>query len=101
MISKPKTKVRKRKNPKLNKCYPFLFWLPKNNEGLGTKKVLKDTWFVKIANFDYVFSNVKWMDDEELGNLVFVPDVDITLDTHIFYSEKEAMKFIQKWWKNN
>ena len=41
------------------------------------------------------------MDDEELGNLVFVPDVDITLDTHIFYSEKEAMKFIQKWWKNN
>lgn len=102
MISKTKKKVKtklKRKNPGLDGYYPFLFFLPKDNEHLGTKKVSKDTWIVDIARFDYGFLDVKWMDNKQLGDLVLTPEVDITAETHVFYSEKEAIKFIRNWWK--
>ncbi len=78
--------------------YPFLFYLPKNNNFIGTKDVERDTWIVKIANFDYTFYDSRWMDNEELGNLVLCPDVDITLEKYLFYSEKEALQFIKNWW---
>lgn len=92
-------KVAKRKNPGTDGYYPFLFFLPKDNDQLGTKKVSKDTWIVDIARFDYGFLDVRWMDNKQLGDLVLTPEVDITIKTHVFYSEKEAMEFIRNWWR--
>ena len=80
--------------------YPFLFYLPKKNDlgGVHSKSVERDTWIVKIAQFDYSPYHCKWMGDDLLGDLCLVPDVDLAEDTKVFYSEQEALQFIKEWW---
>lgn len=97
-LTNPVKKKLIRKNPDRKGMYPFLFFLPEDYKAIGTTKVSRNTWIVKIAYFDYTFYNSKWMMDEELGDHVLHPDVDLTKKSHKFYSEKEALEFIRDWW---
>lgn len=83
--------------------YPFLFYIPTDlsyavGEG-NCIKVKLNTWIVKISTIDYKTYESKWMNDPILGKYCLIPDVDQTRETHIFYSEKEALDFIKNWWK--
>ncbi len=84
--------------------YPFLFWLPadgQTGDDKNAKKVERDEYHVKIALFDYKHYNSSWMDDSKLGKSCLVPDVDLTQEEHIFYSEQEALEWIAGWWRRN
>lgn len=82
---------------------PFLFFLPADGEtgGNDAKKVERDEYHVTVALFDYHHYNSSWMDDAALGPSCLVPDVDLSKEEHVFYSEKEALEWIANWWKGN
>ena len=53
---------------------------------------------VKISLYDLTSYNSSWMDDEDLGSWVSVPDTDLCIQEHLFGTELEALRFIQTWW---
>lgn len=83
--------------------YPFLYHIPCSEQFRSqnpyAKKFDRDVWFVKFGPFDYKYYSSSWMADDTLGNQVLIPDIDVAVETHTFYSEKEALEFIKNWWK--
>ena len=74
--------------------YPFLFL-----KDINSPDGLPNVWFVKIAkHFDYMAYKSEWMDCKDLGETCFIPDVDISEETHRFQSEEAALLFIKQWW---
>ncbi len=70
--------------------YPFLF-------RIGTDA--DSRWLVKVAVFDYVSYDSRWMADPTMPEgQVLVPDVDIAKECRVFDSEKAALAFIKSWW---
>lgn len=55
---------------------------------------------VKVAQWDMVEYNSRWMVDEDLPpGKVLVPDVDVVEEQHQFDSEQAALKWIKQWWE--
>lgn len=89
----------------MNTAFPFLFvrLTPESQAAykanLNTPLVIQD-WIVKIAYYDMKIYDSTWMDDDELGNVCLIFDVDIVDDSgnHIFDNCQKARAFIKQWW---
>lgn len=66
-----------------------------NQEGV------RDYFVVEISVTNYTEISTEWMIDHLLpeGD-VYQPCVDITLESHIFPSERDALEFIGEWWSS-
>lgn len=81
--------------------YPFLFWKVETDHLGCPVSGGREHFHVIIAKcIDYESYNSSWMENE-LGDLCFVPDVDLSQSHHQFDTEAEAVEFIRQWWRNN
>lgn len=83
----------------MSNLMPFIFAKLKKETNHANPPV--EGWVVKIAHPDFVYYNSEWMDDENLGKVTWVPDVDICIEEHEFTTLEEARKFVKNWWSNN
>jgi len=81
--------------------YPFLFWKVKTDaQGCPTGGGRENFHVIIASHIDYVGYDSSWMNNE-LGDLCFIPDVDLSQSHHRFDTEDEAIQFIRQWWRNN